>query len=154
MGLRRIRPRRVLPDDHRLADLSADVHRPGPARAEDGPVEAPACRCGPLRAHPSLRPRVQYRAQRYAQTLAEAHAVASVGSKGDSYDNAMAEALNALSKAELIHLDGPWHGRADVERATAEWVHWFNIEGIHSMLDYNWKNPGDPGSSPTTDPRS
>ena len=79
---------------------------------------------------------VQYRALRYAQTLDEAAAVASVGTKGDSYDNAMAEALNSLYKAELIFLDGPWAGRDDVEAATAQWVHWFNTERIHGMLDY------------------
>ncbi|MEF9412470.1 DDE-type integrase/transposase/recombinase, partial [Rhodococcus sp. IITD102] len=54
---------------------------------------------------------VQYRALRYAQTLDQAAAVASVGSKGDSYDNAMAEVLNSLYKAELIFLDGPWTRR-------------------------------------------
>lgn len=63
---------------------------------------------------------MQYRALRYALALDEADAVASVGSKGDSYDNAMAEALNSLYKAELIYLDGPWEGHAEVERATAE----------------------------------
>lgn len=79
---------------------------------------------------------VQYRALRYAQALGEVDAVASVGSKGDSYDNAMAEALNSLYKAELIFLDGPWNGLEDVEKATAEWVHWFNTERLHSMLGY------------------
>lgn len=79
---------------------------------------------------------VQYRALRYTQALEEVDAVASVGSKGDSFDNAMAEALNSLYKAELIHLDGPWAGREDVEAATADWVHWFNTERLHSMLDY------------------
>ena len=58
--------------------------------------------------------------ERYAQALDEAAAVASVGSKGDSFDNAMAEALNSLYKAELIFLDGPWTGREDVEAATAQ----------------------------------
>lgn len=80
---------------------------------------------------------VQYRALRYTQALEEADAVASVGSKGDSYDNAMAEALNSLYKAELVFLDGPWAGRDDVEAATAEWVHWFNTDRLHSMLDYS-----------------
>lgn len=79
---------------------------------------------------------VQYRALRYAQTLAEADAVASVGSRGDSYDNAMAEALNSLYKAELTTLEGPWQGRDDLEAATADWVHWFNTQRLHSMLDY------------------
>ena len=80
---------------------------------------------------------VQYRALRYTQRLEEAHAVASVGSKGDSYDNAMAEALNSLYKAELIHLEGPWAGIEKVEKATAQWVWWFNTERLHSMLDYH-----------------
>ncbi|WP_349252154.1 IS3 family transposase [Brevibacterium sp. SMBL_HHYL_HB1] len=79
---------------------------------------------------------VQYRALRYTQALAEAEAVASVGSIGDSYDNAMAEALNSLYKYELVFTDGPWSGRNDLEAATAEWVHWFNTERLHSMLDY------------------
>ena len=79
---------------------------------------------------------MQYRALRYARRLEEADAVASVGSRGDSYDNAMAEALNSLYKAELIHLDGPWDGIQDVEAATADWVAWFNHQRLHSMLNY------------------
>lgn len=79
---------------------------------------------------------VQYRALRYARTLEEADAIASVGSRGDAYDNAMAEALNSLYKHEMIFLDGPWQGRSDVEVATASWVHWFNTGRVHSMLDY------------------
>src|SRR5699024_1703786 len=79
---------------------------------------------------------IQYRALRYAQALEEANAVASVGSQGDSYDNAMAEALNSLYKAELVFLDGPWRDREHLEAATADWVHWFNTERLHSMLDY------------------
>lgn len=78
----------------------------------------------------------QYRALRYARILEEADAVASVGSRGDAFDNAMAEALNSLYKHELIFLDGPCHGRSDVEAATAAWVHWFNTGRVHSMLDY------------------
>ena len=84
---------------------------------------------------------VQYRAIRYGQTLSDCEAVASVGSKGDSYDNALAEALNSLYKAELIrnrlYLDehGPWKGIDDVEIATAEWVHWFNTTRPHSSID-------------------
>ena len=49
-----------------------------------------------------------------------------MGSKGDSYDNALAEALNSLYKAELIRNQGPWEDIDAVEVATAEWVHWFN----------------------------
>src|SRR5699024_8492534 len=77
---------------------------------------------------------VQYRAIRYGEALAEQDAVASVGSKGDSYDNALAEALNSLYKAELIRNKGPWRGIDDVEIATAEWVHWFNTYRPHGAL--------------------
>lgn len=77
---------------------------------------------------------VQYRAVRYGEALAEQQAVASVGSKGDSYDNALAEALNSLYKAELIRNRGPWFGIDDVEIATAEWAHWFNTFRPHSAL--------------------
>jgi transposase InsO family protein len=69
---------------------------------------------------------VQYLSIRYTERLAEAGAVASVGSKGDSYDNAMAETINGLYKAEVIHRKGPWRGIDDVEFATLEWVDWFN----------------------------
>lgn len=79
---------------------------------------------------------VQYRAVRYTERLAEAGAMASVGAKGDSYDNAMAEALNSLYKAEVITQAPGWDGLDDVETATADWVGWFNHERIHSMLDY------------------
>jgi putative transposase len=65
---------------------------------------------------------VQYRAVRYTQRLAEAYAVASVGSKGDSYDNAMAEAFNSLYKAELVRNRGPWRGLNDLEIATVEYI--------------------------------
>jgi len=50
----------------------------------------------------------------------------SVGSRGDSYDNALAETINGLYKAELIHRRGPWKTRESVELATLQWVHWFN----------------------------
>ena len=75
---------------------------------------------------------VQYRDVRYGQALARCQAVASVGSTGDSYDNALAEALNSLYKAELIYSEarpgyaGPWRDRREVERETAAWVHWYN----------------------------
>lgn len=50
----------------------------------------------------------------------------SVGSKGDSYDNALAETINGLYKAELIHRRGPWKSRESLELATLQWVHWCN----------------------------
>lgn len=68
----------------------------------------------------------QYLSIRYSERLAEAGFNASVGSVGDSYDNALAETINGLYKAEVIHKDGPWKGQDDVERATLTWVDWFN----------------------------
>lgn len=79
---------------------------------------------------------VQYRAIRYTERLAECDAVASVGSKGDSYDNAMAEALNSLYKAELIRNRGPWFGINDLEVATAEYVDWYNERRLHGELGH------------------
>ena len=75
---------------------------------------------------------VQYLAIRYTERLADAEAVNSVGSKGDSYDNALAESVNALYKAELIHRRGPWRSVEQVELATAEWVDWWNHRRLHS----------------------
>jgi putative transposase len=75
---------------------------------------------------------VQYTAVRYAKRLEEAKAVRSVGSKGDSYDNAAAESLNSLYKRELIDLRGGWQGVDDVMIATADWVYWYNEIRIHS----------------------
>jgi putative transposase len=68
----------------------------------------------------------QYLAIRYTERLAEAGAVTSVGSRGDSYDNALAETIIGLYKTELIRRRGPWRGLDEVEYATLEWVDWFN----------------------------
>jgi putative transposase len=68
----------------------------------------------------------QYLAIRYTERLAEAGAVTSVGSVGDSYDNALAETIIGLYKTELIRRRGPWKGIDQVEYATLEWVDWFN----------------------------
>jgi putative transposase len=77
---------------------------------------------------------VQYLAIRYTQRLAAEGAVASVGSKGDSYDNALAEAVNGLYKAELIGRRGPWRGADQVELATLEWVTWWNQRRLHGAI--------------------
>jgi putative transposase len=77
---------------------------------------------------------VQYLAIRYTERLAEAGAVASVGSKGDSYDNALAESFNGLYKTELIRHCGPWRGLEDVEHATLKYVDWFNHGRVHGQL--------------------
>jgi len=69
---------------------------------------------------------VQYVSIKYTERLVEAGLVPSVGSVGDSYDNALAETINGLYKAELIHRRGPWRSLEAVEYATLEWVDWFN----------------------------
>jgi transposase InsO family protein len=69
---------------------------------------------------------VQYVSIRYSERLAEAGIEPSVGSVGDSYDNALAETINGLFKAEVIHRRGPWRHAEAVEFATLEWVDWFN----------------------------
>jgi len=76
----------------------------------------------------------QYLAVRYTDRLAEAGAVASVGSRGDSYDNAMAEAFNSLFKAELLRNRGPWKSIDDLELAVAEYIDWFNHRRLHGEL--------------------
>lgn len=68
----------------------------------------------------------QYVSIRYTERLAEAGIEPSVGSVGDSYDNALAESINGLYKAEVIHRRGPWRNIESVEFATLEWVDWFN----------------------------
>ena len=79
---------------------------------------------------------VQYTSIRYAERLGDIGAVRSVGSKGDSYDNAAAESVNSLYKKELIDRDGPWNGVRDVTFATMEWVAWYNSERLHSACGY------------------
>jgi putative transposase len=77
---------------------------------------------------------VQYLAIRYTERLAEVGAVCSVGSRGDSFDNALAETVNGLYKTELIHRQGPWRTRDQVELATAAWVDWWNLRRLHSTI--------------------
>jgi putative transposase len=78
----------------------------------------------------------QYTAIRYTERLEQIGAMRSVGSRGDSYDNALAEAVNGLYKAEVIHRQGPWRSLEHVELATAAWVHWWNSDRLHSALAY------------------
>jgi putative transposase len=68
----------------------------------------------------------QYLSIRYTERLAEAGAVTSVGSRGDSFDNALAETIIGLYKTELIRRRAPWRDLDEVEYATLEWVDWFN----------------------------
>ena len=78
----------------------------------------------------------QYVSIRYSERLAEAGIEPSVGSKGDSYDNALAETINGLYKTELIHRRAPWKSREAVEMATLEWVSWFNHRRLLSSIGY------------------
>ncbi|CDI04334.1 transposase (fragment) [Candidatus Competibacter denitrificans Run_A_D11] len=84
--------------------------------------------------HPSDRG-VQYVSIRYTQHLAEAGIEPSVGSVGDSYDNALAETINGLYKAEVIHRQS-WKNLAAVEWATLTWVHWFNHRRLLEPIGY------------------
>jgi transposase InsO family protein len=79
---------------------------------------------------------VQYLSLRYTDRLLEAGIEPSVGSRGDSYDNALAETVIGLFKTEVIHHRGPWRGFEDVEFATLEWVWWFNHHRLLEPLGY------------------
>jgi putative transposase len=78
----------------------------------------------------------QYTSIRYTERLVEAGMNASIGTVGDSYDNAMAESINGLYKAELVRFEGPWRGLSDLELATSEWVDWYNKVRLHGELGY------------------
>jgi putative transposase len=77
---------------------------------------------------------VQYLSIRYSDRLAANQIVASVGSKGDSYDNALAESFHGLYKWELIYRHGPWRGLDDVEFATLSYIDWFNHRRLHGQI--------------------
>ena len=76
----------------------------------------------------------QYVSIRYTERLAEAEIEPSVGSVGDSYDNALAETINGLYKAEVIHRRGPWRSFEAVGFTILEWVDWFNTGGCSNPL--------------------
>ncbi len=77
---------------------------------------------------------MQYLSICYSERLAENGVVASVGSRGDSYDNALAESIIGLYKTELVRNRGPWQGLDDLELATLEWVDWFNRQRLFHEL--------------------
>jgi putative transposase len=83
----------------------------------------------------------QYLAIRYTERLAEAGVVASVGSKGDSFDNALAETVNGIYKTELIRRQGPWRTAEQVELATLAWVDWWNNRRLHEACA--WMPPAE-----------
>ena len=78
----------------------------------------------------------QYLSIRYTERLADAGIEPSVGSKGDSYDNALAESIIGLFKTEMIRRNGPWRNLEDVEFATLEWVWWFNHHRLLEPIGY------------------
>jgi len=78
----------------------------------------------------------QYLSIRYTERLAEAGVTPSVGTVGDGYDNALAETINGLFKAEVIYRDGPWKGLEAVELATLDWVDWFNTKRLLEPIGY------------------
>ena len=80
----------------------------------------------------------QFTSVRYGERLAEIGAVPSIGSVGDSFDNALAETVNGYYKSELIYRlarTGPWKAVEDVELATLSWVHWHNTARLHGYLN-------------------
>lgn len=82
----------------------------------------------------------QYLSIKYTERLAEAGIDPSVGSVGDSYDNAMAESVIGLYKTEVINHLGPWKSRAQLEWETLKWVDWYNQKRLHSALNYQTPN--------------
>lgn len=96
----------------------------------------------------------QYVSIAYTNRLAELGIKPSVGSVGDSYDNALAEAVNAAYKTELITPGGPWKTTAEVELATLEWVWWFNNERLHENLSYRTPTEYEASHQPASQPAS
>ncbi|NYI40405.1 putative transposase [Demequina lutea] len=78
----------------------------------------------------------QYTALRYSERLADVGAIASIGTVGDSYDNALAETVVGLYKTECVTIDGPFRTADELEYATLSWVHWFNENRLHSSIGY------------------
>ncbi len=78
----------------------------------------------------------QYTALRYSERLAEVGAIASIGTVGDSYDNALAESVVGLYTTECVKIDGPFRTADELELATLSWVHWFNENRLHSSIGY------------------
>ena len=117
-----------------LAAVQEPAHRPGPGRPRDGLVERSHAGRDTTGVIAHSDKGVQYLAVRYTQRLAEAGAVASVGSTGDSYDNALAEAFNSLFKAELVRNRGPWKNIDDLEIAVAEYIDSFNHRRLHGEI--------------------
>jgi putative transposase len=108
--------------------------RPRPVPVPSSDIGSP----GPHQHYPLRRPLEpgQYLSIRYTERLAEAGIAPSVGSRGDSYDNALAESVIGLFKTEVIRRRGPWRSLEDVELATLEWVAWFNTTRLLEPLGH------------------
>lgn len=78
----------------------------------------------------------QCKSIRYASRLLDAGALASIGSVGDSFDNALAESVIGLYKTECVRHEGPWRGVNDLELGTLSWVHWFNETRLHGSIGH------------------
>ncbi|WP_040162501.1 integrase core domain-containing protein, partial [Nigerium massiliense] len=117
--------------------VAATLHTDGlPLLAlEHALLTSGAVRCQSGLIHHSDRG-AQYVSLAYSDALITAGVTASVGSVGDSYDNALAETVNGLFKAELIHSQRIWESTQAVEIATMGWVHWWNTERLHEALGY------------------
>jgi transposase InsO family protein len=130
LRVRRVRDRRVRPPDRRLAGLDFAAQRSG-ARSRRSTIDRSRSRSGWC-----ITATAAYLSIRYTERLAEAGIEPSVGSTGDSYDNALAESVIGLSKTEEIHRRGPWKGVEDVEFATLEWVAWYNTSRLLEPIGY------------------
>jgi transposase InsO family protein len=142
----------VLPNDHRLAGGQVNDHRFSPRRSRDGHLAAqtPGHDLQGLVHHSDAGS--QYTSIRYSERLAEAGAQPSVGSVGDSYDNAMAESIIGLFKTELIRRRGPWRGLDAVELATMEWVDWYNNRRLFEAIGDIPPAEAETNHYPTTTP--
>ena len=127
LALRRLRDRCLCPANRWLAGEQQHANR-----LRSGCPGAGAARST---AEPHGDRGSQYASIRYTERLAEAGIEPSVGSKGDSYDNALAETINGLYKAELIYRQS-WRSREAVEIATLKWVHWYNHQRLLSSIGY------------------
>ncbi len=78
----------------------------------------------------------QYTSLTLSEALTDAGIAGSIGSVGDALDNALMESTIGLFKTELIHRQQSWTGRAEVERETATWIHWFNTSRLHSSIGH------------------
>jgi putative transposase len=118
-----------------LARGGAHAHPDGLGRDRDGPPP-PRPSSRDLRCHGDAGS--QFTSIRYGERLAEIGAVPSIGTVGDSYDNALAETVNGYYKTELIRgpaRQGPWKTVEEVELVTLGWVHWHNTQRLHSYLN-------------------